>query len=277
MFSSNTSEATDTTEKGCTCLRRLGNHWGTIVSGALVIICGGTYIFLFLGAHVTTQRTGAYFTILVPFVFILILLVWSYLLTLFTSPRRVPSRFKLSEGEWNMLEQLVDAPTDQQEFVSRLAADRQIVIAVPNGQINVCRPCRQLKPERTHHCRRCRTCVMRMDHHCPWFNNCIHFHNYRSFFCTLFYTTLIFAYVAVSILWYYTAAFQWHLQSTELHEAVLALVAVSAVGSLVMGAFSFYHFYLSCNNRTHIENLNPDTNRLFSLGSSWKNFKVVIL
>lgn len=275
LISSNTTEAPDVSEKGCICLRRLCENWGTIVTFGLIIIWGSIYVFIFLGCHVTTERLAAYLGIFLPFLLKLVLLLWSYFVTLLTPPRPIPARFKLSEGEWEMLEHLVDSPADQQEFVGQLAADRQISITNPNGQISVCRPCRQLKPERAHHCRRCRTCVMRMDHHCPWFNNCIHFHNYRGFFCTLFYTTLIFAYVAISVLLYYTVIPQWQLQSLDLYVAVLVMVALSAVCCIVLGSFFVYHVFLSSNNRTHIENLNPETKSLFNLGSSWKNFQVL--
>lgn len=39
-----------------------------------------------------------------------------------------------------------------------------------NGSVRICRKCRALKPDRTHHCSTCRRCVLKMDHHCMFIN-----------------------------------------------------------------------------------------------------------
>lgn len=39
-----------------------------------------------------------------------------------------------------------------------------------NGERRVCRKCRALKPDRTHHCSSCKRCVYKMDHHCVYIN-----------------------------------------------------------------------------------------------------------
>ncbi|OQR69173.1 putative palmitoyltransferase ZDHHC20 isoform X2-like, partial [Tropilaelaps mercedesae] len=258
MISSSIGTAYVEDEKDRTYLQTLYANWGTVLTMALVVVWGGIYVFLFLVVHVTYEQTNTFVGIVVPFLVLLGMLLWSFFLTSLTSPRPIPLQYKLTDVEWEAFERLVESPSTQEEFVSRLVSERQLFMMGPNRQINVCRSCRQLKPDRTHHCRRCKMCVMRMDHHCPWFNNCIHFHNYHSFFCTLFYTGLTFAYVVVTVLLFYTIKFKWQLSSLAYYEPVLILVAVSTLCCLMVMSFFFYHMYLSAKNRTHIENLSSD-------------------
>ncbi|KAK2949949.1 putative DHHC zinc finger domain protein [Blattamonas nauphoetae] len=45
----------------------------------------------------------------------------------------------------------------------------------------VCKYCKLIKAERTHHCKLCGTCWPRMDHHCMWLATCVGRDNHRFF------------------------------------------------------------------------------------------------
>lgn len=63
------------------------------------------------------------------------------------------------------------------------------------GEVSMCAPCGQLRPERAHHCRHCGVCVLRLDHHCSLLGNCVGWRNHKYFILLLwwqFWTCLVF-------------------------------------------------------------------------------------
>lgn len=67
-----------------------------------------------------------------------------------------------------------------------------------NALKRVCKFCKVIKPDRSHHCRFCRKCVLKFDHHCPLLNNCIGFYNYKFFFLSVFYFNIMLIFVILS-------------------------------------------------------------------------------
>ncbi|KLT45715.1 zf-DHHC-domain-containing protein, partial [Cutaneotrichosporon oleaginosum] len=158
-----------------------------------------------------------------------------------------------------------------------------------------CRKCDAWKPDRCHHCRSCRQCVLKMDHHCPWLDNCVGYHNQKSFVLFTTYTCLLALYggleAAHETFRFFNdpppdftpgpdAAQQWD-EWEEIHVAfkpvALLLIAIMGVAfGLAVGGLAGYHWYLVLNNRTTLEDMNrlppaalldPDTRaRLEALG-----------
>jgi hypothetical protein len=96
-----------------------------------------------------------------------------------------------------------------------------------------------------------------MDHHCPWINNCVGFHNRKSFLLTLIYSTLLALFIACgSVSPAYTALHSL-LQSEEAWPGLgyigVCLCAVFFTG--IIGSFLRFHVGLVLNNVTTIENL----------------------
>ena len=71
----------------------------------------------------------------------------------------------------------------------------------------LCNSCLRWKFERSHHCRICRKCVLKMDHHCPWVSNCIGLRNYKYFFLTNYYGTILSFFISIS---FWETIFNFH-------------------------------------------------------------------
>mmetsp|Transcript_7244 Transcript_7244/g.13401 ORF Transcript_7244/g.13401 Transcript_7244/m.13401 type:complete len:280 (+) Transcript_7244:132-971(+) len=125
----------------------------------------------------------------------------------------------------------------------------------------ICKVCKNPKPERVHHCKTCKVCILLMDHHCPFVNNCVGAANQKFFllFCgyislAAFYTVCLAAITAWDILFKPDTVFRMWVLLLGLLATVIAgffffLVAVllvKQVGRIL-------------RNRTYIEELKSKT------------------
>jgi DHHC palmitoyltransferase len=90
------------------------------------------------------------------------LFVWSWLRTMLTDPGAVPASFTDSRTR--------------------------------------CRRCSGLKPPRAHHCSMVDRCVLRFDHYCPWVFQTVGHYNYKFYFLTVLYCTLLCGTVSLAVL-----------------------------------------------------------------------------
>merc|ERR1711879_509210 len=75
-------------------------------------------------------------------------------------------------------------------FTSSAVADNPPPPHLDTGAVLRCRRCSSLKPIRAHHCSICQKCVLKMDHHCPWVANCVGYFNYKYFCCFIWMATI---------------------------------------------------------------------------------------
>jgi len=149
----------------------------------------------------------------------ILMIFWSYRVTIRASPGRVPPRW----------EPLLHTPN----------VDPRFDPLRPNGRLEYCDLCENWKPMRTHHCSRCGHCVPRMDHHCPWTRNCVGFENQKYFLVFILWCCwsllLTFSIAALDL---YTALSVRH-ETTALAfqdaEVYLSLVVVIYSGALLFG------------------------------------------
>ncbi|KAB1267601.1 Palmitoyltransferase ZDHHC20 [Camelus dromedarius] len=92
--------------------------------------------------------------------------VWSYWMTIFTSPASPSKEFYLSNSEKERYEKEFSQER-QQEILRRAARDLPIYTTSASRTIRYCERCQLIKPDRAHHCSACDICVLKMDHHCP--------------------------------------------------------------------------------------------------------------
>ncbi|THV07488.1 palmitoyltransferase PFA4 [Dendrothele bispora CBS 962.96] len=177
-------------------------------------------------------------TLLLPFNFLVGMLLWNYFLCVNTDPGQVPDKWR------------PDTHTDGFE-VNKLTR-----------QPRYCRTCESYKPPRAHHCRQCNRCVLRMDHHCPWINNCVGHFNYGHFIRFLFFVDVACSYHIAMVSYRVMdanrspTAWNW-LSSTELIFIILNYVACVPV-LLAVGGFSLLHFHSLLGNTTTIERWEKD-------------------
>jgi hypothetical protein len=117
-----------------------------------------------------------------------------------------------------------------------------------------CSLCQQYKPARTHHCSDCQKCCLKMDHHCVWLNNCVGFGNYKFFYLTSFYGTLLCALVFATLL----QILIWQLSTSQLiGNSVQFLILTVFAGVLGLGCLVLFgfHTYIITKGRTTIEEI----------------------
>ncbi|GMK59485.1 hypothetical protein CspeluHIS016_0800910 [Cutaneotrichosporon spelunceum] len=138
-----------------------------------------------------------------------------------------------------------------------------------------CRKCDAWKPDRCHHCRSCRQCVLKMDHHCPWLDNCVGYHNHKSFVLFTTYTCFMALYggleAAHETFRFFNdpppditpgpdAAQKWddweELRVAFKPVALLLIAIMGIVFGIAVGGLAGYHWFLVLNNRTTLEDMN---------------------
>ncbi|XP_006752694.2 PREDICTED: probable palmitoyltransferase ZDHHC20 isoform X2 [Myotis davidii] len=228
---------------------------------------------------------------LVAFHLFFVMFVWSYWMTIFTSPASPSKEFYLSNSEREHYEKEFSQER-QQEILRRTAKDLPIHTTSGSRTIRYCERCQLIKPDRAHHCSACDICILKMDHHCPWVNNCVGFSNYKFFLLFLLYSLLYCLFVATTVLQYFikfwTLCRRKSTQSCPKNELtdtrakfhVLFLFFVSTMFFISVLSLFSYHCWLVGKNRTTIESFSaptfsygPDGNG-FSLGYS-KNWRQV--
>ncbi|KXN88865.1 Palmitoyltransferase PFA4 [Leucoagaricus sp. SymC.cos] len=201
-------------------------------------------------------------TLLAPFNFFVVLLLWNYYLCVNTDPGTVPDTWR------------PDTHSDGFEVKKLTGAPRY------------CRMCQKYKPPRSHHCRQCNRCVLRMvqnsindeDHHCPWINNCVGHFNHGHFIRFLFFVDISCSYHVAMITrrvmdamnnpyWVSSAAsslagmliylLKDGPSTTEFIFIILNFVTCVPV-LLAVGGFSIYHFNALFGNTTTIERWEKD-------------------
>ncbi|XP_050534705.1 palmitoyltransferase ZDHHC20-B isoform X2 [Daktulosphaira vitifoliae] len=192
---------------------------------------------------------------------ILLLFLWSYFKTIFTSPSGAPQKFKLSD---EMFEEFIKQPIDlaRQSMVLReVAKDLPIMTFTNSDDIRYCDKCRIVKPDRAHHCSVCRKCVLKMDHHCPWVSNCVSYSNYKYFILFLAYGLLMCIYVASTtiqyVLRYWDATSDMRLQGAAYKIHIIFLFFIASMFSISLFSLLAYHIYLVTKNRTTLESFRP--------------------
>jgi len=224
----------------------------------------------------SVQGNAVRYILLAFYHVIFFLFLWSYWRTVWTSPGKVPTRYRLT---YEQLEKLENSETDseQRHILDQLVIEKDLHVSMRTiqGSVRYCDRCTVIKPDRAHHCSVCGSCVLKMDHHCPWVNNCVAFNNYKFFILFLFYGFFYCVYVALSsfkyFLEFWASTFDAPGQS-KFH--ILFLFFVSAMFSLSLCSLLCYHIHLVINNRTTLEAFRapvfrrgPDKNG-FSLGRS---------
>ncbi|KAK2465741.1 hypothetical protein APHAL10511_002285 [Amanita phalloides] len=144
--------------------------------------------------------------LLLPFNFLVGMLLWSYILCVTTDPGGVPDYWNLS-----------------------------IVVGAAEAKKKqtYCWSCEKYKPTRSHHCVTCNKCVLRKDHHCEWLNNCIGQFNHGHYLRFHFYTDL-------------TCIYNLVMLSYRLYDSPPAMNWNSKNGSLSMELIIIALNYLAC-------------------------------
>ncbi|XP_024028589.1 probable protein S-acyltransferase 16 [Morus notabilis] len=160
--------------------------------------------------------------------------VFSYTVSLFTDPGRVPSTY---------MPDIEDSQNPIHEIKRK------------GGDLRYCQKCSHYKPPRAHHCRVCQRCVLRMDHHCIWINNCVGHANYKVFFVFLVYAVIACIYSLVLLVGSLTTDPQNdEEQSVDSFRTIyvisgMLLILLSVALSVLLG----WHIYLVLENKTTIE------------------------
>nr|XP_054112683.1 palmitoyltransferase ZDHHC20 isoform X14 [Callithrix jacchus] len=209
------------------------------------------------------EENGKTVVYLVAFHLFFVMFVWSYWMTIFTSPASPSKEFYLSNSEKERYEKEFSQER-QQDILRRAARALPIYTTSASKTIRYCEKCQLIKPDRAHHCSACDSCVLKMDHHCPWVNNCVGFSNYKFFLLFLLYSLLYCLFVAATVLEYFIKFWTLcrrkstescpknELTDTRAKFHVLFLFFVSAMFFISVLSLFSYHCWLVGKNRTTI-------------------------
>ncbi|KFK30666.1 hypothetical protein AALP_AA6G012100 [Arabis alpina] len=246
----------------CSGLKVLGYFMILLVAGVVAVsyhaVVVSTWWPIFIESGHRAYSALA-LLIIVVFHFLLIMLLWSYLITVFTDPGSVPEHFRRELGD--NLE--AGNSNDQGGF----------------GSLGYCPKCRNVKPPRCHHCSVCQRCVLKMDHHCVWIVNCVGARNYKFFLLFLFYTfleTMLDIVVLLpSFIKFFGQAIKHSSSPGNLASLVLAFV-LNLAFVLSLLCFVVMHISLLSSNTTSVEvhEKNGEVRWKYDLGKK-KNFEQV--
>ncbi|KRZ19087.1 Palmitoyltransferase ZDHHC2, partial [Trichinella zimbabwensis] len=216
---------------------------------------------------------------LIPYHLIVILFMWSYWKTIFSTVYTAPPLFSISSSDVTRLRQGNLEATSG--FIAELTNSLPVRCRNKDGGLRYCEKCQIIKPDRAHHCSICGICLLKMDHHCPWVNTCVHFGNYKFFILFLGYAWIMCLFIALTDLKYFVAFWtdEGRMQKkSQFHIMFLFFVACMFFFS-VSSLFS-YHLWLTSKNRSTLESFRapifshgPDKEG-FNLGMS-RNFREI--
>ncbi|KAG8080634.1 hypothetical protein GUJ93_ZPchr0007g2994 [Zizania palustris] len=172
--------------RACTGLRGLGYLMLAFVAAIVAVSYYAVVVYtwgpLLLGGGDAAAAAAA---VLVAFHLLLALIIWCYLVVVFTDPGAVPENWRHSSED------------DAMDVNSSIVSDNEGAFnwdaTYPDSERQgsaprYCSRCQNGKPPRCHHCSVCNRCVLKMDHHCVWVVNCVGARNYKYFLLFLVYT-----------------------------------------------------------------------------------------
>lgn len=192
------------------------------------------YVFQIILKNKTASNQTLMYTILTFFHILIIMLLWSFFITMSTNPGEIPLYWGFYIG---------DDDYKRKRY---------------------CLICNAFKPERSHHCSICNVCVLNMDHHCPWVENCIGFYNRKFFMQLLFYVTIITFYIDFSAVYYMVDLLvkflKMQVKYSEIIRSGIVLISYIAncVFSIIICMFFKFHLNLVLINSTTIESLDKE-------------------
>nr|XP_031860752.1 uncharacterized protein CI109_003796 [Kwoniella shandongensis]KAA5527824.1 hypothetical protein CI109_003796 [Kwoniella shandongensis] len=110
-----------------------------------------------------------------------------------------------------------------------------------------CRFCQITKPDRTHHCRHCGTCILQFDHHCIWIGQCVGWANHKEFFINFNLWAMIYYFYMMIILIIVAT------RTPDIDGQIIALIAVSALFGLFTALMLSTHINLIITGKTTVE------------------------
>ncbi|XP_049634234.1 palmitoyltransferase ZDHHC20 isoform X3 [Suncus etruscus] len=252
------------------CQRGVG--WVPVLFITFVVVWS-YYAYVVELCMFTLYKNGEYgkaVVYLLAFHLFFVMFVWSYWMTIFTSPASPSKEFHLSKSDKERYEKEFNQER-QQDILRRAARDLPIYTASAARTVRYCEKCQLIKPDRAHHCSACDRCILKMDHHCPWVNNCVGFSNYKYFLLFLLYSLLYCLFVATTVLQYFIKFWTNELTDTRAKFHVLFLFFVSTMFFISVLSLFSYHCWLVGKNKTTIESFRAPT---FSYGPDGNGFSL---
>jgi hypothetical protein len=185
---------------------------------------------------------------------IFILFFWSYWMTVFTPPGRIPESWFLSKDAISALAAAISEEQWKEILASyTIQMGCNVKQRSVQGAVRYCEKCECIKPDRSHHCSVCEACTLKMDHHCPWVNNCVGFANYKFFLLFLCYALVYCTFIACSSVKYFISFWsdEKSLGSAKYH--IIFVFLVSILFSISVSSLFWYHVYLVLRNRSTLE------------------------
>lgn len=196
-----------------------------------MIIVNYIYVINYTWLPYTLHNQFAWAIVFI-FHFLLIMVIWTILVTSSSDPGQVPLYWGFYLGDSD------------------------------NKRRRYCLMCNVFKPDRCHHCSICNRCVLNMDHHCPWINNCIGFFNRKYFMQMLFYMNMVLVFILLvnckftveMILKIIRNRVNLKNELTQ-HLGHIFIYIIDIAAEIIIGLFFKFHLKLVFENKTTIETI----------------------